>query len=265
MKATKIVVILVIIAVLGGGIYLIQNKKQKKALVVHNTKRFKQIIQAAEKSNLAGFPVMVTILKKYYQKTGHYPKDLMVLYPGFIPDKSFITELNWTYTPANGTYTLKRSIKGSDIFASMGPDMKLITGKEGAFSPVRAIVSTDRSKVQIKKAFVLTKSKSGSDYINGKNKVLTQAVSSRNINITKGTIAKNSKYEPEFTIVKTELSDHEKFLLSFNRSKLYIWKTSKGIIGFSDIQYPDEKQLKIYKDKSWIEYQENKKNTNKSK
>ncbi len=245
MKATKIVVILVIIAVLGGGIYLIQNKKEKKALAVHHNKRFKQIIEDAKKSRLAGLSDMRLALKRYHQKTGQYPKDLMELCPEFIPDKSFITELNWQYTPAKGTYSIKRSTKGSDVYVSFGPDSKVKTEKETASKPVRAIASVDRSKIQ-------TQKKTGI-----KNKINTIELP-KPVSIMKPASAvKKPKYEPEFTIIKKELSDHEKFLHSFSRSKLYIWKSSDGIIGFSDIQYPDEKQLLIYKENNWIEYQEN--------
>ena len=73
--------------------------------------------------------------------------------------------------------------------------------------------------------------------------------------IKKASKDKPSSETSSFTIIRKALTQNEKFLTTFTRSNYYIWKTSQGIIGFSNIQYPDVKNLTIYKDKNWIEYQ----------
>lgn len=261
MKASKIVIFLIVIAVLGTGLYLIQDSKQNKDLVAHNKKQFQQITEVAKKSNSAGLLLMASAINKYYQIKGHYPKDLMDLYPEFIPDKVFISTLNWEYSTKNNTYLIKRNIKGSQTFASMGPDMKLKTGREETSSLAVKIVSSDTPKTPKKSStFISATTKSGFKQDTKKDQVAKAFLSNETKKTgieTSNDSTKEIKFIPEFTIVKKELNNNEKFLLSFDRSKLYIWKTNEGVIGFSDIQYPEKKNLTIYKDKSWIKYQDN--------
>ncbi len=253
MKATKIVGFLTIAAILGGGLYLLQHKKQNKALIAHNTKKFQQITKAAKKSNSAGLLVMVSAINQYYKTKGNYPKDLSLLYPEFIPNESFILTLNWKYYPEKRTFLIKRSVMGSQSFYSMGPDMKLRKEIEEASSPLEKIAAIDApKKSKYQPVFMDSKTKSASKKGIKKNQIVEVFLpNNRKSNDRK----KISKPKPEFAIVKKELNKNEKFLLSFNGDNLYIWKTNEGIIGFSDIQYPDEKELTVYKNKNWVKYQ----------
>ncbi|MFH2091392.1 MAG: hypothetical protein ABIJ31_03435 [Pseudomonadota bacterium] len=257
MKASKIVIFLIVIAVLGTGLYLIQDNKQNKDLVAHNKKQFQQITEVAKKNHSAGLLPMASALNKYYKIKGHYPKDLMELYPEFIPDKLFISTLNWEYYPQNKTYLIKRGIKANQTFASMGPDMKLKTGIEKTISPSEKIVLDDTPKTPQKSAALIS-SANKSDFKT--DQVATVFSLNKTVKPTeiKPTDSTNTlKGLPELTIMKKELNRNETFLASFDRSNLYIWKTNEGVIGFSNIQYPDMKNLTIYKDKSWIKYQDN--------
>lgn len=265
MNAKKFVVILVIVALSGGGFYLFQSDKQDKALVDHNKKKFQQVTKTAQQSSTAGLLVMASALNKYHKIKGQYPKDLNALYPEFIPDQSFISTLNWRYTQGKGTYLIKRNIKGHLTFSSMGPDLRLKTGRVKTTSPAEKIVSAGVSKQpkkQPEKQATLTRPTSKPDK---KNMVIKDQVSKAFIpdEINKTDTQKSndhtkiSNYKPEFTIVKKELNRDEKFLLSLERNNLYIWKDMEGIIGFSNTRYPDEKNLTIYKNKSWLEYHYN--------
>jgi len=245
MKLNKIVLFLIIISALGGGLYFFQKDKQNKALIVHNQQKFHKIKLTAKKSGSAGLLVMVSAINKYHKVKGQYPKDLIELHPEFIPDKSFILSLNWKYNEGNGTFLVKRNIEGGRLF-SMGPDMRLKSNMEEPTTSPQKNVSVIKPKSP-EKITVVIASKSGPD-------IKSRAVQGR---IKSNVSKKVTKFKPEITIVKKELSNDEKFLLSIDSSKFYIWKTNSGIIGFSNIKYPDRKNLTIFKNKSWIEYQEN--------
>jgi len=66
-----------------------------------------------------------------------------------------------------------------------------------------------------------------------------------------------AQLEPSNIIVKKALDEDEKYLLSFTSDKFFIWKTENGIIGFSNIKYPNLENLTMFKDQNWIEYRAN--------
>ncbi len=236
MKPKKIVVLLIIVVALGGGLYLFQKNKQETELIAHNKLKFQRMTTAAKKNRYTGLIVMASTINKYHKIKGHYPKTLLDLYPEFIPDKLFILTLNWKYYPENKSYLIKRNLKNQIIFASMGPDLKLKTGRDDSV--------TQSEKVALKDFETIKK------------------ISLSNIKIIKRDVKieekrNNTLHKPSVRIVKKELDKNEEFLLSFNGSRLYIWKTKDGIIGFSDVQYPEKKQLTIYRNQNWIEYSTN--------
>jgi hypothetical protein len=263
MKQKKIVAILIIVAALGGGLYLYQKNKQKKALAVHNKLKFQQMTTAAKKNRYAGLIAMASAINKYHQVKDHYPINLLDLYPEFIPVKSFISTLNWKYNPKNGSYLITKSIKDQRIFASMGPDLKLITGRDASGAQPKAIVAFNKpnsQKIKITKTVALKNLKTKPD-INKHTKFIATVKKASSPDIKKtlrgvktADERKITRHKPSVRIVKKELDEDEKFLLSFDGSRLYIWKTKDGILGFSDIQYPDKRQLTVYRDRSWIEY-----------
>lgn len=250
MDSKKIIIFLVVLVLLGGGFYIYQTKKQDKELTAYNQKKFQDLTAAAEKSSSAGMLNMALAIKKYHQAKGHYPKVLLDLYPTFIPDKAFITALNWEYETQNKNYLLKKTAKGKKTFAAIGPDLQLRKGRID--SPVSA-----------QKVAALSKSKTGKTVANAKTgptesdlrkKIKTTFVTQKKDVMDQQEKEKKKPAEPEVKIVKKDLGKNEKFLLALSNRNLYIWKTKDGIIGFSNIQYPDEKNLTIFRNESWVEY-----------
>lgn len=265
MKAKKIIIFLIVAAVLGGGWFLFQNDKQEKTLAAHNTKKFEQIKKAAKTSNSAGLLVMGLALNKFKNIKGYYPKNLTALYPEFIPDKAFIYSLSWEYKSEGKKYTIQRRLKNQNSFASMGPDLKLKIGTSDVVKQQVAAVSSSKQKSKkpvkapaLKSESVLAKyAKYTSYHPSPGKKNSTKAVKA--LQVAKPDTKKRASLpESSVNFVKKELKRKEKYLLSLNAENLYIWKGNDGIIGFSDIQYPDQKNLTIYQQNSWFEYQNEK-------
>ena len=53
---------------------------------------------------------MGAALEKYYKKNFKYPAQLSELYPEFIPNKNFITDIDWYYEPRRDNFFLSKSI-----------------------------------------------------------------------------------------------------------------------------------------------------------
>ena len=262
MKAKKIAVCFIVLIAVGVGSYFYQKNKQDKSLIAHNQQKFQQINAAAKKSNSAGMLVMASAINKYHQTKGHYPKKLIHLFPEFIPDEPFILTLNWKYQTGNGTYLLKRSIKDGPTFTSMGPDLKLEIGRGKPVRAAEKIASVSTPQTPRKqKTFAGSKAKSDSKAVTKEGRVANVLPPNK---IKKPGALKTvddgsvPKPDPEFAIMKKKLTKDEEFLHSFDNKGFYIWKTNRGIIGFSNIQYPEENNLTIYRDKSWVVYQSKK-------
>jgi hypothetical protein len=257
MNAKNVILFLIVILAIVGGLYLIQDKKQNNELTAHNMQRFKQITKIAEKSSHAGLLEMASALNKFHQIKGHYPDKLMGLYPEFIPDKSFISTLKWKYSPENGSYLLQKNVAGEQSFSSIGPNLKLITGNYK--TRIVSASNAPQNKQFLEKTDIPKHPKKEPD-INNKVTLdeLKRVVSSKKVtpvgNLKINTKKKVSKPKQSLNNFKKEIGIDEKFLLSFEDNRFYIWKGTDGFIGFSDTQYPNEKEVSIYRDKGWFEY-----------
>ncbi|MBU1194853.1 MAG: hypothetical protein KKE62_14415 [Proteobacteria bacterium] len=255
MTLKKIAVILIIIMILGGGLFAYQKNRQTKALAQHNRQKFVQIMEIAQKDHSAGLLDMASRINKYHQLKGQYPKDLMQLHPEFIPEKSFITTLNWNYETNNNTFFLKRQTGGAWEYA-MGPDMRLQAIKKGELhlpQKIAAVKTAEKNTRSSADPDTKRKTDMNKDVSTRSNIVLSYIHKP----LKPLQIEKTQEIPQEYTVVEKALNEDEKFLLSLNAGNLYIWKTPNGVIGFSNIQYPDSKNLTIYKNKAWVEYKYN--------
>jgi hypothetical protein len=261
MQAKYLVVFIVIIAIIGG-LYFFQKNRRNKELLTHKTQQLQRVKETAKKSSSAGLLVMASAINKFHQSKGHYPDTLLTLHPEFIPDKSFISELRWAYAPEKKSYRLEKSVEGGQIIASMGPDLRLKTRSGTSSTPKKMVASLNTSKSPqqpLKKKVVKKVTKTEPDAKknienNQLPKISYQDLMKTPTGMNSGKKKKTFKPTSSITIVKKELTKDEKFLLSFSRNGFYIWKTKDGVLGFSNIEYPDEKKTAIYLNQNWVEY-----------
>ncbi len=263
----KYIIIFIVIFVIGTGAYLMQKKNQKEDLLIHKKRQLKRITEIAKKSNTAGLQPMAKAINQFYKINGRYPKTLLKLYPEFISEKSFILEIKWVYKPEKNDYHLYKNMENHQMVVSIGPDLILTSGQETASSSKKMVASVDNKKVDktktkqkhSKKAVAHKNSQAKSNTKSDrKNKQLVKlsplvlVKTSMDIKTEKNMEQNESKYSNE--VVTKKLNRNENFLLSLNNNEIYIWKSKDGYIGFSNVKYPDEKNIAIYKDQSWIKY-----------
>ena len=257
MEAKHVVIFFIVISVIIGGLYFFQKKNQNKELVAQRIQQLQNMTKTAEKSSSAGLLIMASAINKFHKTKGQYPKTLLELYPEFIPDNSFISKLNWKYFPEKTTFLLQKSAEGGETIASMGPDLRLKTQEKGSSRPEVMVASTDKSKPLQPPEGKSVDPVLGKAEPDAKKTVENHqiAMNSHQYPVkTSKDMSSEKEEKPLISIVKKELNNNEKYLLSFSNSSFYIWKTKEGAVGFSNIQYPDEKRLTIYRDQSWIEY-----------
>ena len=140
----------------------------------------------------------------------------------------------------------------------MGPDLKLKTRMPRTASPVEKVVSADTPKAQkISTGVAVPTTASGFKTPPVKDP-LSNISAPDAIKKPGGIKTPDSEivrtFKPAFTFEKKELLPDEQFIHTLNNTNMYIWKTHDGIIGFSNIQYPDDKTLTLYRDKVWVKY-----------
>ncbi|MCD4744621.1 MAG: hypothetical protein K8R67_19330 [Desulfobacteraceae bacterium] len=265
---TKYLVILFIIVAIGGGLYFFQKHRQNKDLQTHKTQQLQRITKIAQKSGTAGLVAMASAINKFYQVKGHYPKTLINLYPQFIPHKPFISTIKWQYHPEKNSYLLQKSAGAERGVASIGPDLRLRTGDDVSVTPAKMVASVDKStspkksktpQKSVKKTGGINVSQAGSDpKKNTKNNQLAKLSTQGSVKITENINLReeSTPYKSDLlsSVVKKKLNKNEEFLRSFDGDNFYIWKSKDGTIGFSNMQYPDENKLAVYRNQSWIEY-----------
>jgi len=254
----KYIITLVVIIAIGTGLFFLQKNRQSKELKAHQEQQMQRIIGIAKKSSPAGVLTMATAINKFYDIKGQYPAKLIQLYPDFIPDKAFITDLNWKYSHEKNNFLLQRSAGKGLSVASIGPDLKLETGDNFLSAPAGSIASAHTEKSQ-KKGANKSKSSGSKTKQSAEDKINIPMIAKLppkhdSIDGSRQTNKRSNKKLTVVSVVRKKINKHERFLLSLDGDGYYIWKSSDGTIGFSNIQYPDDKKLAYYSDENWIQY-----------
>ncbi len=263
---TKYIVIFIVIIAIGSGGYLFQKRNEKKELLIHKKQQLIRMTEVANRSSSAGLQTMAIAINQFHKTNGQYPKNLLKLYPEFIPERSFILKVKWVYQLEKNDYRLYKNLKGNQMVASIGPDLAISRGTESTSTSKTMVASVDKTITQqqkSKKVATYTSSPTKSDtkpYIKLDRKD-KQIVKLRPLALVKTSLDIKTKKNMELTgskysskIVTKKLNKDEKYLLSLNNNELYIWKSKDGYVGFSNVKYPDRKNIAVYKDASWIKY-----------
>ena len=142
----KYIIVVCLVMAAWIGFMLFRSMKQDQEAAVYYKKRYKQLTEIAQKMPRSGLREMATALNKYYQKAGVYPKDLMELYPDYIPSEKFINEVEWEYTPQSNNFELTKSIEVKNKIVVASIDKTLVARLESEETVMVAAV--DKKKTQ---------------------------------------------------------------------------------------------------------------------
>jgi len=93
----KYIIAVAIVIVLWGGFMVYRYHNKETDSQEYRQKRNKRIVEIAKKSPRTGLTDVGKALKTYYKDKGSYPSKLMDLYPTYIRNKPFLTEIDWYY------------------------------------------------------------------------------------------------------------------------------------------------------------------------
>lgn len=262
------IIILVIAVVIAAGLYIYQGQKQAKDLNSHHNEQYNRIIEAAQKSSIAGLAHMGRALNKYKDKKGAYPAELSALYPDYVPVQAFIDDIQWNYEQSGKGFFLSKTIiknGGKELTAVIGPDL-MPQNKSNISDIVVASVETPKHKPAGNAIKPIKKSsKTGSSLASTiKSEPMAKALKSEipaagptnTLGKSNGSIKPvNSKNKPSPELEKFStytLTEKEQFVHEI-KQKFLVWKNADGSLGFSNIDYPASTELTVYNGAEWVQ------------
>jgi hypothetical protein len=254
MKKTYIIVICAMI-VLWCAFMGYRHHKRKQDTDVHRQKGYNQVTEIAKKSPRAGLAQMGTALKKYYAKNKAYPSKLVELYPAYVANKSFIEEIDWYYEPRGDDFFLSKTVivGNKRMVASIDKELRprAETGVMVATpTPVPKTLVAKAKEVEKLEEFALEESEvSAQARLSLARERFLKTLRQRQIDVTSISLPERdeariiSTVQPEIiSISEPELDSGVEFDLSY---KYLVWKDNNGVLGFSNIRYPDADRLSI--------------------
>jgi len=232
-----------------------RHHKRKQDTDAHRQKGYDQVTEIAKQSPRAGLAQMGTALKKYYAKNQAYPSKLVDLYPTYLANKSFIEEIDWYYEPRGDDFFLSKTVivgnkrmvasidKGLRPRAEKGimvatptPVPKTLVAKAKEVEKLEE-VAMEESEVSAQARLALARER------------FLKTLRQREIDVTSVSLPERdeariiSTVQPEIiSISEPEMDSGVEFELSY---RYLVWKDNNGVLGFSNIRYPDADRLSI--------------------
>jgi len=274
MRGKKFIIIFIVSVFVCGGVLIFRLDKNKKDVVAQQEDNATRLVKAAKKSEKSGLPQMARALKKYFTDNDTYPTNLQALYPKYIRNKSFIEGLDWAYKSYGSSFLLSKTVTrdGKSRTASIDESLKMKQGSTAMLAKSQPVVARPFSagkkpggtgKKQTVRSVALPQRPTGTDDRPHTGKAAFKT--------TAGTLAEHIG-KPE-RIVPVTSRDHQQpsgnkppmvaedsvpidnSVLSLVGNRYLIWLDEKGHLGFSNVQYPTETDLRyVYIQGKWERY-----------
>jgi len=249
----KYIIALVIGIVLWAGFMAFRHNTKQGDTNAYFEKMNRQVTEAAKKAPRAGLTEVGTALQSYYEENKAYPAKLMDLVPKYLANKSLIQEIDWHYEPRGDDFYLSKTLILGDqrIVASVDKGLrpeadtgvmiatpKRPSGPKAAGKapiPEKVELSTE-TRLALARENLLNALRRGAFDVSAVSKPdkdeerLIAAVMPRVIS------------ESEGSDLEIELGQH--FL---------VWKGSSGVLGFSNVQYPESDRMSVYVYGRWFD------------
>jgi len=254
-KQKKYIIVISIVVVLWCAFMGYRHYKRKHDTDAHRQKGFNQITEVAKKSPRGGLAQMGSALKNYYAKNQAYPSKLMDLYPKYLANKSFIEEIDWYYEPRGNDFFLSKTVivGNKRMVASIDKELRPRSEKGvmvATPTPVPKTLVAKAKEVKKLEDLDLEESEASAQArLALAREMFLKTLRQRQIDVTSVSLPERgeariiSTVQPEIiSISEPEIGSDVEFELSY---RYLVWKDNNGVLGFSNIQYPDTDRLSI--------------------
>ena len=252
---SKKYIIGVCIAVLvWGGFMFYRHHRKKGDMTAYMDQANRQITEAAKKAPRAGLAEIGSAIEDYHKENQAYPSILMDLYPKYLANKSLIEEIDWYYKPRGNDFYLSKTLTVGNkrIVASIDRDLRP-RAETGAMvatpSPVpKAEAIKKRERAQRPEPSERTR-------LALAREAFLQSLRQGRMRVTSVSLPERDEVRLIATVQPEVVSIMESDIRSDVESELsqryLVWKGNNGVLGFSNVQYPDADRLSIFAFGRW--------------
>ena len=247
------IIIVAIVIVLWSGFMMYRHHKRKQDNNVYTQKAYNQVTEVAKKSPRAGLAQLGMALNKYYEKNHAYPSGLKELVPEYLSNKSLVEDIDWHYEPRSDDFYLSKTLilGNKRIVASVDKGLRpqAETGvMVAASTPLPKAMEVKRPEELMEVGPQGAEPPTQSRLALARERFL-KTLRQRKMDVTSVSLPARDEariisiVQPEIiSISEAEKGSGVEFELSRN---YLVWKERNGVLGFSNIQYPDADRLSI--------------------
>jgi len=255
---TKYIIVLSVVALVLVGFIGYRSSKKKSELGEYQEKTNSMLVEIARNSPTGGMAQMGMALNSYAKDRGGYPESLQKLHPKYINSKAFIEEIPWEYEPKGDDFSLKKSFTRDNkrIVASLDKTLKpsfetpFMVASVGGLSKTKTATPKQPDAGKVSKPGI-----SGKVQVALSTAAPAQDSSGKPVSDDLERMPEEEKYVPPplpgaFTIVEVETCTG--FPVEVSQRHL-VWREKAGIMGFGNVEYPDDERLTICANGQWVD------------
>lgn len=252
MDKKYIITVVVVIALWAGFMAFRHHKKQADtSAYLENMNR--QVTDAAKKVPRAGLIEIGTALQNYYDEHQAYPSRLMELVPKYLANKSLIQEVDWHYEAKGNNFFLTKTLVLGErrIVASIDKGLRPEADAGVMIAmPKRTAKPTRGKEPETHQRMAL----SSENRIALARENLINAMRRGALNVASVSLPDRDEERLIAAVMPKVISESQGADLETDLGRQYlVWKGSTGVLGFSNVQYPDLERLAVFVYGRWFD------------
>ena len=249
----KYIIAVVVALLIWGGYMLYRQQRNKRDSASYNKMTKNQMEEIARKSPRGAMVLIGRALDRYYKENKRYPSKLKEIYPKYLANKSLLEKNDFDYEPKGDDFYLSTSftVDQRRILAYMEKDLRpqIDMGvMVAAPTPEQKPKAVQPSAVP-KKVVLTTETK-----LALARESLLNALRRGAFNVASVSLPDHNEERLIAAAMPQILSESQGKGLDTDLGQRYlVWKGDSGVLGFSNVQYPESDRLFIYVYGRWFD------------
>jgi hypothetical protein len=249
----KYIIVAVIAILVWGGFMVYRHQKKQKDSSSYRNMTQNQMEEIARKSPRGSMVLIGRALGRYYKENKRYPSKLSDIYPKYLANKSLLDKTDFNYEPKGDDFYLSTTFNVDQrrILAYMEKDLRprVDTGVMiAAPTPVQKPKAVQSSS-GLKKVELSTETKLAMAREN-----LLNALRRGAFNVASVSLPDTKEERLIAAAMPQIISESEGAGPEVDLGQRYlVWKGETGVLGFSNVQYPESDRLFVYVYGRWFD------------
>jgi len=250
----KYIIGICIAVLVWGGFMFYRHHRKKGDTAAYRDKSQKQMLEIAKKSPRAGLVLIGRALDRYYRENHKYPANLDEIYPKYLANKSILEEVGPHYEPRGDDFFLSTTftVDNRRMVAYLDKDLRPQIDKGVMVASPRPIPKAEAIK---KPERAQRPEPSERTRLALAREAFLQSLRQGRIRVTSVSLPERDEVrliatvQPEVVLIME--SDIRSDVESELSQRYLVWKGINGVLGFSNVQYPDADSLSIFAFGRW--------------